>query len=59
MLKFRVVYTPRALTESVHWVHGHGTCRQVRKNLKSGDSSQHAWRSMLVASRERMLQVAW
>jgi hypothetical protein len=24
MLKFRVVYTPRALTESVHWVHGHG-----------------------------------
>jgi hypothetical protein len=25
MLKFRVVYTPRALTESVHWVHGHGT----------------------------------
>jgi hypothetical protein len=24
MLKFRVVYTPRALTESVHWVYGHG-----------------------------------
>jgi hypothetical protein len=28
MLKFRVVYTPRALTESVHWVHGHGSSNQ-------------------------------
>jgi hypothetical protein len=43
MLKFRVVYTPRALTESVHWVYGHGMplrSEMVMANVIVGEVDQ-------------------